>query len=94
MLGAAVQARREARTQIERCCMKDDNEGCDQAERMSTDADGLIGTSDTATDAVQTGHGTVRGIYNRTTPPLKEINFGGQCGAARTWHIKFSANIP
>ena len=46
----------EARTQmIERCCMKDDNEGCDQAERMSTDADGLIGTSDTATDAVVDG---------------------------------------
>ena len=45
----------EARTQIERCCMKDDNEGCDQAERMSTDADGLIGTSDTATDAVADG---------------------------------------
>ena len=38
-----------------RCCMKDDNEGCDQAERMSTDADGLIGTSDTATDAVVDG---------------------------------------
>ena len=35
--------------------MKDDNEGCDQAERMSTDADGLIGTSDTATDAVVDG---------------------------------------
>ena len=45
----------EARTQIERCCMKDDNEGCDQAERMSTDADGLIGMSDTATDAVADG---------------------------------------
>ena len=48
-----VQARRSSHT--ERCCMKDDNEGCDQAERMSTDADGLIGTSDTATDAVADG---------------------------------------
>ena len=48
-----VQARRSLHT--ERCCMKDDNEGCDQAERMSTDADGLIGTSDTATDAVADG---------------------------------------
>ena len=66
--------------------MKDDNEGCDQADQMSTDADGLIGTSDTATDAVADGtRGTVRGIYNRTTPPLKEINFGGRRGAARTW---------
>ena len=35
--------------------MKDDNEGCNQAEQMSTDADGLIGTSDTATDAVADG---------------------------------------
>ena len=52
-----VQARsRSSHTDmIERCCMKDDNEGCDQAERMSTDADGLIGTSDTATDAVADG---------------------------------------
>ena len=55
MPAVQVQARREARTQIERCCMKDDNEGCDQVERMSTDADGLIGTSDTATDAVVDG---------------------------------------
>ena len=58
MLGAAgARACRSSHTdaQIERCCMKDDNEGCDQAERMSTDADGLIGTSDTATDAVADG---------------------------------------
>ena len=49
MLGAGASSQPKlAHRLIERCCMKDDNEGCDQAERMSTDADGLIGTSDTA----------------------------------------------